>query len=139
MDIGKLTVFRMMTDKMKWLEHRQRVLAQNIANADTPGYIPEDLKPLDYTDKQSAASTSFRLQLATTNSNHIAGHIQKTELGKEREVKNNYETSPTGNAVVLEEQMIKVSDTADAHRLMTNLYRKQLGMFRIALGRPAGG
>lgn len=137
MDIQKIPVFKMMAAKMQWLEHRQRVLAQNVANADTPGYVPHDLKALDYT--KSVQKDSFRLQLATTSEAHRQGSIQKTAFGNEQKSRNNYETSPTGNAVILEEQMIKVADTAAEHQLMTNLYRKQLGMFRIALGRQAGG
>lgn len=137
MDIQKIPVFKMMAAKMQWLEHRQRVLAQNVANADTPGYLPHDLKELDF--RQSVRKDSFRLELATTSAAHLQGGIQKTALGDEQKSKKNYETSPTGNAVILEEQMIKVADTAAEHQLMTNLYRKQLGMFRIALGRQAGG
>lgn len=136
MDIQKTPVFKMMAAKMRWLEHRQRVLAQNIANADTPGYAPQDLKPLDF--KRSVAKDSFRLQLATTSQSHLQGRIQRTEFGDEKKSKDNYETAPTGNSVVLEEQLIKVADTVGEHQLMTNLYRKQLGMFRIALGRQSG-
>jgi len=137
MEIDKIPVFKMMAAKMRWLEHRQRVLAQNIANGDTPGYIPQDLKAPDYA--KVTGDSSFRLQLSTTSTQHMQGRIQKTQLGSEQQVRKNYETSPTGNAVILEEQLIKVADTAEAHRLMTSLYRKQLGMFRIALGRQAGG
>ena len=133
MDIQKVPVFKMMTAKMRWLEHRQRVLAQNIANADTPGYAPKDLKALDF--RCSAANSSFRLQLAQTSESHLTGGIRKSELGDEKKSGDVYETAPSRNGVVLEEQLIKVADTVGAHQLMTNLYRKQLGMFRIALGR----
>jgi len=136
MDIGKIPIFRMMTAKMRWLEHRQRVLAQNIANADTPGYVPRDLKPLNYA--HSTQRDSFRLQLVVTNASHIPARIQKTSFGAAQESRENYETSPTGNSVVLEEQLLKVADNAAAHQLVTNLYRKQVGMFRLALGRQAG-
>ena len=49
-----------------------------------------------------------------------------------------YEVAPTGNSVVLEEQVLKVSETAGDHRLMTNLYRKHIAMFKMALGRGGG-
>ena len=133
MDISKIPIFRMMTAKMRWLEHRQRVLAQNIANADTPGYVPQDLKPLNF--KTSVRRDSFKLQLAVTNDSHLPGKIQKTAFGTAQKSRETYETSPTGNAVVLEEQLVKVADNAAAHQLVTNLYRKQIGMFRLALGR----
>lgn len=137
MELGKIPVIRMLTDKMRWLEHRQRVLAQNIANADTPGYAPQDLKPLDY--RPTVRRESFKLQLAVTNASHIPGRNQQSAVGVEEKSRDNYETSPSGNAVVLEEQLLKVADNAATHQLMINLYRKQVGMFRIALGRQAGG
>lgn len=136
MDIGKLPIFRMMSAKMDWLESRQRVLAQNIANADTPDYVSRDLEPIDF--KKKFRRDAFRLELAVTNTNHIQSKIQQTAFGGERKTRRNYETSPTGNAVVLEEQLIKVADTAAAHQLATNLYRKNLNFFRIALGRQTG-
>ncbi|MBT7747468.1 MAG: flagellar basal-body rod protein FlgB, partial [Alphaproteobacteria bacterium] len=46
-----------------------------------------------------------------------------------------YETSPDGNSVVLEQQLMKVTETKMDYELMTNLYRKHMGMLRTALGR----
>jgi len=136
MDLGKLPIFRMMSAKLDWLESRQRVLAQNVANADTPGYISRDLEPIDF--KKKFGRETFRLQLAVTDTKHIQSKIQQTAFGADKESRKHYETSPTGNAVVLEEQLIKVADTAAAHRLATNLYRKNLNFFRVALGRQSG-
>ena len=45
------------------------------------------------------------------------------------------ERAPDGNAVSIEEQLTKVADTDGAHALVTNLYRKYLGLYRIALGK----
>lgn len=136
MDIGGLTVFKMMAAKMDWLEQRQSVLSQNIANADTPGYIPKDIEKIDF--KQKFRRESFRLRLATTDSNHIQSKIQQTAFSKEKEARDTYEISPTGNSVILEEQLIKVADNAGAHQLATSLYRKNLNLFRVALGRQGG-
>lgn len=136
MDLIGLPVFKMMAMKMDWLGQRQRVLAQNVANADTPGYAPKDLDAIDF--KGKFKRESFRLALAVTNSGHIPSKIQQSSFGNEKKVSETYETSPTGNSVVLEEQLIKVADTAGAHQLMTNLYRKNVGLFRIALGRQSG-
>lgn len=136
MDLGGLPIFKMITTKMDWLARRQRVLAQNVANADTPGYTPQDLEKIDFKDK--FRRESFRLQLTTTNSDHIQSGIRQTVFGDIQDIRESYETSPTGNAVILEEQLIKVADTAAAHQLATSLYRKNVGLFRIALGRQTG-
>jgi len=65
MDLNEIPLFRALGQRMSWLTRRQEVLAQNIANADTPGYVPRDLDPLDFdalvrgsSKRLSAASTS---------------------------------------------------------------------------------
>lgn len=136
MDLGGLPIFQMMTAKMEWSGKRQRVLAQNISNADTPGYAPKDLEPIDF--KKKFRHEAFRLQLATTDSSHIQSKIQQSAFGDAKEARKNYEISPTGNAVILEEQLIKVADNSAAHQLATSLYRKNVNLFRIALGRQGG-
>jgi len=132
MDVTKLPLLATLTGRMAWLNTRQQVLAKNIANADTPGYIPKDLKPLQFRDL--VQSEGAKLAPRATN----AGHLQGTK-GKERfsgvEQKATYETTPDGNGVVVEEQLMKVSQTAGDYQTATNLYRRYLSMFRTAIGR----
>ena len=49
---------------------------------------------------------------------------------RETDVRRPYETSPDGNQVVLEEQMIKMNETTTNHNLITQIYKKQLAMFK---------
>jgi flagellar basal-body rod protein FlgB len=44
------------------------------------------------------------------------------------------ERAPDGNAVSMQEQLMKVADTESSQELVTNLYTKYLGFFRLALG-----
>jgi len=132
MDLSKFPVFRMMTGKMRWLSSRQGVLSQNVANADTPKYHAKDLKEVDFRKSEGAAS--FRVELARTDPAHFGRTGAKGDVQSVRD-RNPYETLPTGNAVVLEEQLIKVAQTKHDYELMTRLYRKHLQMFQIALGR----
>jgi flagellar basal-body rod protein FlgB len=131
MDINEIPIFRMMSGKMRWLAQRQRVLAQNIANADTPNYQPRDLKKVDFREK--LGRNPFQLVLARTDPKHI--QLRTADRFTAEQVRTPYETAPSGNAVVLEEQLLKVSQTGADYELMTNLYRKHIGLFRIALGR----
>lgn len=133
-DLNSIPVFRMMQDKMDWLTQRQRVLAQNIANADTPGYTAEDVKPIDFT--RGHGGNAFALTLATTHEAHRRG-LGPDERFEVRREDDPYETSPSKNGVVLEEQLVKTARTAADYELMTGLYRKHTQMLRIALGRGA--
>jgi flagellar basal-body rod protein FlgB len=132
MDLSEFPIFRMMAGKMKWLSSRQAVLSQNIANADTPKYRPLDLKEVDF--RKPDAGSPFRVELTRTNEAHFGRTGVKEDFRSGRD-KDTYETLPAGNAVVLEEQLIKVAENKHDYELMTQLYRKHVQMFRIALGR----
>jgi len=133
MDMSNIPVFGAITKRMYWLHQRQRLLAENIANANTPGYVPRDLKELDFNDVLKRSST---MKMASTNPSHIAPRNASDLAGfKAKDVSKTYEKSPDGNAVSLEEEMLKVTETRMDYELMTNLYRKHMGMIRTALGR----
>lgn len=137
MDFNNLTLFGMLKGRMGWLNRRQEVLAQNVANSDTPGYKPSDLQAFNFQEYVRAQQTQRGQQsLTVTSPAHFAGTRQMTSPFTE--VMNNtpFETAPNGNAVVLEEQMAQLGETQVQHRLTTELYRKHIGMIKIALGKP---
>lgn len=133
MDLNDLPIFAMMTKRMAWLTKRQEVLAQNIANSDTPGFRPSDLMAQNFRG-MLGSSSGASMELRQTNSGHIAP-TKRPQAFREDKQKETYETSLDGNAVVIEEQLMKVSETQGNYRLATNLYRKHVEMFRAALGR----
>jgi flagellar basal-body rod protein FlgB len=132
MDVRQIPLFSMITQQMDWLTTRQKVLAQNIANADTPNYQAKDLAPLDFS--QMARAAGDKLKLDTTKGGHINAGLSAGGSHKVLESKENL-TSPSGNGVVLEDQLTKVSETQADYELITRLYRKHMGMLRTALGR----
>ncbi len=133
MDLGKTALFEMMKGRFAWLGERQQVLARNIANADTPGYRPRDLEPFRF--GEMVRSRAGHLNMEMTSSVHLGGRRQPIQEFADREHRRPFETTPAGNSVILEEQMAKVNETSVAHKLTTQLYRKHLGMIRMALGR----
>jgi len=133
MDLSKIALFDAMKKRLAWLTQRQEILAQNIANADTPGYTPQDIEPFKFKDLVTRQATA--LNMTVTEPSHLGGERRQVSEFGEKKTRRPYETSPSGNAVVIEEQMMKVGETAMKHRLTTELYRKHLGMIRIALGK----
>ena len=66
-----------------------------------------------------------------------ASHIQvsqQSNLFRADKAMGSYEASIAGNAVVLEEQLMKVAETQGAYNLATNLYRKHVKMLKMAIG-----
>jgi flagellar basal-body rod protein FlgB len=133
---GKPDIFAVIGKRMDWLNQRERVLADNIANSDTPGYVPRDLDGKKFS--RLLQKQIEPVEPATTNPAHLRGLVVRDGPAKSQKQRQTYEASPAGNAVVLEEQMIKVAETQSAYQLMTNLYRKHMDMFRLALRGPGG-
>lgn len=119
---------------MSWLNQRHEVLSQNIANADTPKYRSRDIQPFKFRDVLRQ-ETRPPLNMQMTTASHLPGIRKAAKDFGESEVRKPYETAIDGNSVVLEEQMAKENETAVSHRLTTELYKKHLGMIKMALGR----
>lgn len=131
-----IALFEAIGAKMDYLGQRQRVISQNIANADTPNYTPEDLAEVDFgvLVRSIDGKTGKMLAPMQTNANHINKFAMVDGNGKEIRDRDTYERSPAGNEVIVEEQLLKSNQTVMEYTLMTNLYRKQTGLFRIAMG-----
>jgi flagellar basal-body rod protein FlgB len=137
MDLSRIPLFAALKTKMAWLNDRQSILAQNVANADTPHYAAKDLKPIDFKTMVAGARTGVRLE--TTDPGHIAAGAEgDAAAGFKSDSAKPFEVSPSGNGVSLEEQMMKVSETRASYEMALNLYQKQIGMLRTALGRGQG-
>lgn len=126
----KLTIMQMARSRLDWAARRQEVLAENVSNANTPGYAPRDTKVFDF---KSALAEVSRPSLATTHPQHVA--LPGPSPVAVVTVKTPFETSPDGNGVVLEEQLAKISDTKGAYQMATDIFRKNMTMLRISLGK----
>lgn len=134
MDISQIPLFAALNKRMAWLNERQTVLAENVANADTPGYTAQDLKEPNFS--QMLAATSGKLALATSD----PGHLTSAPNGKPdfQIVKSEGDRMLNGNNVQLDEQALKVSENASEFSLMETLYRSELGLVKMALGSSGG-
>lgn len=131
MPISDTPILSMLRTRMHWHQERQKVLAQNVANADTPNYKARDLVAPDF---QRALGRQAALTLARTDAAHIGGG----ESGGSRfrvERGAAYESRPTGNAVNLEDEMIKVAANQMDYQAAISLYGRSLGLLKTALGK----
>ncbi len=128
MDIPGDPLLALTERRLGWLESRQRVLAQNIANADTPGYQPRDLRSF----AQLLSPRGGGVTLARTQAGHIGPSGGANAARADHAVT---ERTPDGNAVSLDQQAVRMAETDTAHALAINLYRRYAAMYRTALGR----
>jgi flagellar basal-body rod protein FlgB len=119
--------------RLSWLDERQRVIAQNVANADTPGYASRDLnQPADFAAALRAGGGAVRM--TTTNAMHLApkGPVARYDS----RVAPDSETTLDGNSVVVEEQMLKMAESRMAYDAAIGFYQKSMQMLRLAAKPP---
>lgn len=131
MDLNRIPLFSFISQRMSWLGERQKVLAENVANADTPGYQARDLKAFDI--QAVAMGAGRRLAMAQSAPSHSGGTLGGGNAASQKTKP--LEVKISGNTVSLDSELMKSADTAMDYQLVTNLYRKQLGMFRAVLSR----
>ena len=135
MAITDIPILSMLRTRLQWAQERQRVLAENVANADTPHYRGRDLAPLKFeAPTEVAAAPVATVSLTRSASGHIAG-IGQSNSPFRTESKGGYEVRPTGNAVNLEQEMMKVAANQMDYQAVTALYTRSLSLIKTALGK----
>ena len=142
--MADIPLFSMLKGRMGYLSDRQRVISENIANSSTPGFGPRDLKPFSFEAKVAAASGSPGVGSAAMGQAMTRpGHMQSPSAGRPGAAKpvksNDSETTLNGNSVVLEEEMLKMTDARMNYDAAISFYQKSLGMLKLAMRKPGAG
>jgi flagellar basal-body rod protein FlgB len=134
MSINDLPVLSALRTKMQWHQERQRVLSENVSNSDTPNFKPRDLvEPKFDATGANATGAAGSLAMARTSTSHIAPPGADQTFAQNRKV--GFETRPAGNAVNLEDEMLKVSANQMDYAAVTSLYSKSLHLLKTAIGK----
>lgn len=128
MDLNNLSLFNMATTQMAYLTKRQQVLATNIANANTPNYLPQDVEKPSFANVLRTSS----VQMAVTNEKHLSG--LPSQSSRFRVFTSKLDTALTidGNGVVLEDQLNEASKTKSDYNRMLTIYGKYKTMLQTA-------
>jgi flagellar basal-body rod protein FlgB len=126
--ISDIPILSMLRTRMQWHQERQRVLAENVANADTPNYRARDLAPPNFERALQTAS----LTMTRTDPGHIAA-VGGSQFAEDTSL--HYEVRPRGNAVTHEEEMLKLAGNQMDYDAVTSLYTHSLALIKTAIGR----
>ena len=123
---AQIDTMRMARDLGAHAAQRQRVIATNVANADTPGYRTRDLPEFEESLRRSS------LELRTTRAGHLAAGLSGPPF---RAVEAEGEPSPNGNTVSLEDEMVRSADAKREFDLSLAVMQSGLNLMRTAIGR----
>ena len=139
MDLSQTQFFGLLRARLSQLSERQRLISENIANASTPGYRPRDLDTSAFERMLAAGGNDAGgggLQMVRTSPTHMmpGGAMGPTQANVTTVPDS--ETTIDGNAVVLEDQMAKASDTRMQFDTAIALYQQGLDLLRMASRAP---
>lgn len=124
----KLEIVRMAQAMARHAGARTDIIAQNVANADTPGYKAKDLP--DFADYAEGT-----IGLRTTRSGHLHGAESAAVEPAAIEAKG--AASPSGNTVSLEEEMVRATSAKQQHEMALSIYQSSARLLRTSLGRSS--
>jgi flagellar basal-body rod protein FlgB len=139
MDLSQIPLFAMLRGRLNYLSDRQKVIAENVANSDTPGYAPHDLKPFSFQAQMQAQTQGAAGTMAVTQPGHmLPPHAKKPGAAQPVTTKDS-ETTLDGNSVVLEEEMLKMGQARMDYDAAIGFYQKSLNLIRLAARAPGHG
>lgn len=141
MRLDDIPLFAMLKGRMGYLTARQRVIAENVANAGTPGFTPRDIAAPSFEQAMRAARSGPAGHagvggLARTNPGHIAGSGGGPASPYTPVRSPDSETRQDGNSVVLEEEMLKMAESRMNYDAAISFYQKSLNLLRMASRAP---
>ena len=125
----KLEIFQMAGAMARHATSRQALVAQNIANADTPGYKARDLASF----KDTYQTQTGGMEMRTSRAGHLMGSSAYSSTP--RVIAGAGSESPNGNNVSLEGEMMKATEISGQHKRALAIYQSSLGILRSSLGR----
>lgn len=139
--LNAIDLFRLTGARMRYLTARQSVVAQNIANADTPGYQARDTAPFSFTTSLlrnagtdgTALPAAVPLPLASTDPGHFSSAANTSPTLRAGIAKSGYGEKPDGNTVSLDEQLLKQADVANTFALASAAYAKGISLLKLGI------
>ncbi|MBE1285512.1 MAG: FlgB family protein [Rhodobacteraceae bacterium] len=127
----ELNVFKMAHAMATHAGKRQALIAQNVANADTPGYKARDLVPFQaYTKKSNEGGLH---EMRASRPGHLNGRQGSSHSWAETVVEDAVDLS--SNDVSIETQMVNAVNAKRQHDRALAIYKSSLNVLRASLGR----
>ena len=125
----ELSLIRMASSMARHAGARHRVIAENIANADTPGYRARDVR-------RFSESVNEAFTARATREGHVGEAVfHRAAYQPQVILDDTVQAAPNDNSVSLEAEMVKSVEAQGQHALAVTVYRKAHDLLRLGLGR----
>ena len=142
MRVDDIPLLAALKGRLQYLNRRQGVIAENVANADVAGFTPKDVKQPSFMDMigRSQGAGGGGVTLAMSDPGHLPGPSGASSTAASAQLKMvdtpDSETRMDGNSVVLEEEMLKMAESRMAYDTAIGLYQHSLNMLKTAARKP---
>lgn len=125
---ASLEVFKMAHAMAVHAGHRQALVAENVANADTPGFrareLPSFSEMYDLSNKTSALKSSREPHLFGGDGKFSARSIEAKAVA-----------TSNGNTITIEDQMLQAADVKRQHDRALAIYKSALTILQSSISR----
>lgn len=128
--LEKMQIFRVAQNMASHASARQAIIAQNVANADTPGYRARDIGAF-----ADSYDTGLNTELRATRAGHILPGENAASTWRVTETERPGAMSPNGNNVSLETELMMSAETQAEQQKALAIYRSALNVLRTSIGR----
>lgn len=120
--LNNINILKIASAMARHAADRHQVVSENIANADTANYRAKDLEPFQHAYSRIAHGAKNDELFADGAAPWRKTLINTTGM-----------TSPNGNTVSLEDQMMRSIEAQQSHETATLIYKKSIELLRISL------
>jgi flagellar basal-body rod protein FlgB len=117
---------KLVSQNNDWLSVRQATIAENVANANTPGFNSRDVEPF------VSVISKTQLALKATHGGHM-GTVSEVAEAADVKKGDSWLVTHSGNSVSVEQEMIKAGEVARSHALNASLAKSFHRMFLASL------
>ncbi len=124
--MSDIYLFGLSSRRAEWLSQRQTVIAENVANANTPGYRAKDVSAF------TTVMETTKLDLAASRANHLVASAGR-EFGVDEGRQTPWDITHSGNSVSLEQEMLKAGEISRDYALDTSIAKAFHRMYLTTL------
>ena len=137
MDINAIPLFSMLKSRLGYINAREQVISQNVANADTSGYAPKDLQAFNVSQAlEGDGPQTGVVRPAMTEPGHLAPQTLQSQVRWKVVDSGGTQGSLSGNKVTLEDEMTKMTESRMDYEAAVGFYQKAMGLLQMAAKPP---